>query len=331
MAVRKRDGKWFIDYYNGRKRVRIVIGASKKLAEQVFAKKLTELAEGKYLDKVTLPSITMVDFSKLYLDTYSKPKKRSWRTDEKRFNVLNRAMGKQLIGDIKQIDIERYLAGLLDKKAPATANRYLALLRNMFNKAVEWNYLQKNPVSRIKKFKENSERMRFLSKEEVTKLLSECRGDLNRIVQIALNTGMRKGEISNLRKEDINWRTGTILLCQTKSGKPRPVPMNEKVKQLLSEPFDFRYNWRKAFDNATKRAGIHDFRFHDLRHTFASYLVMNGVNLKTVMELLGHQDYKMTLRYAHLSPAITHDAVEQLGTIWARTENPGKLESSQVF
>ena len=196
----------------------------------------------------------------------------------------------------------------------------------MFNKAVIWDKTKNNPMSRIKLFKENNQRTRFLEKEEISKLLLCCNKQLRSIAILALNTGMRKSEILNLKWHDCDIKRGIIYLRHTKSGKRREIPMNREVKDLLfripknpenaylfgNKEGKAYVNIRKAFENALKKAGIQDFRFHDLRHTFASQLVMSGVDLNTVRELLGHSSLKMTLRYAHLSSNHKKQAVETL-------------------
>jgi len=154
-------------------------------------------------------------------------------------------------------------------------------------------------------------------------------------VIVALNTGMRKEEILNLRWEDLDFRSRIIYTLDTKNNKRREIAMNDivyrtllAIRKIPDSPWVFckkngeRYgNVRKAFEGAKKRAGIVDFRFHDLRHTFASHLVMAGVDLKTVQELLGHKSFEMTLRYAHLSPDHKKVALDvlckRMVTIWS--------------
>jgi integrase len=167
--------------------------------------------------------------------------------------------------------------------------------------------------------KEQKERRRFLSAEECQKLIGFCNNDIRPIVVMALNTGMRKGEILHLEwVKNIDLRNGFISLDDTKNGEHRKIPINNAVREALrtiprnlSIPYVFYapstgkpyVDIRDAFARACKRAGIRDFHFHDLRHTFASQLVMAGVDLATVKELLGHKTLSMTLRYAHLAPS----------------------------
>jgi integrase len=176
---------------------------------------------------------------------------------------------------------------------------------------------------------ENNRRLRYLTQEECRALINGCDAHARPIVVMALNTGMRKGEILNLKWENIDLKNNFILLNQdqTKNGERKEIPINNTLKEALKgitrrldipyvfynpktdKPYD---NIVKSFYTAMKRAGIKDFRFHDLRHTFASQLVMAGVDLTTVRELLGHKTLTMTLRYSHLAPSHKVNAVNIL-------------------
>jgi integrase len=203
----------------------------------------------------------------------------------------------------------------------------LATLKSIFNKAKAWDkYSGDNPVTKVEMLKENNTRTRFLEKEEIIRLLASCNKQLRPIVILALNTGMRLGEILNLKWRDVDFRRGIIYLLDTKNGEKRELPINEQVKTALirtrkhpQSEFVFcnndgsqRKDIRASYFTALRKSGIKDFRFHDLRHTFASHLVMSGVELNTVRELLGHKSLKMTLRYAHLSPNHKKRAVDVL-------------------
>lgn len=187
----------------------------------------------------------------------------------------------------------------------------------MLNKAVEWGMLEISPFKRGKRlmFKENNHILRFLSEAEIEALLPVCPAHLRPIVETALLTGMRKEELLSLKWEQINH--GLIHLSKTKSGNPRHLPISGRLVEIfqqlrqqnhLKSPYVFcdaqgrRFNTvKRSFATACRKAGITDFRFHDLRHTFASHLIMRGAGLKPVQELLGHSDIMMTMRYAHLS------------------------------
>jgi integrase len=216
---------------------------------------------------------------------------------------------------------------------PSTVNRLQATLSHMFTKAYEWEMISEDVLKRIRKVKllpENNKRLRFLSQEECQTLIEKCDTHVKPIVITALNTGMRKGEILSLQWSQIDLKHGFILLDITKNGERREIPINDTLKNVfqgitrrLDIPWVFydpksgeRFKEvKKSFHTALKRAKIQDFHFHDLRHCFASHLVMAGVDLTTVKELLGHKTLTMTLRYAHLAPTHKVKAVNILDTV----------------
>ena len=182
-------------------------------------------------------------------------------------------------------------------------------------------------MKNVQFLKEPAGRVRFLEREEIIKLLSNCSKKLRPIIVLALFTGFRRGEIFNLKWRDIDFRRNIITLLDTKNGEKREVPMNEQVKTALirvrkhpESEYIFCgqdgkpcHDIRKSFFTLLNKSGIKDFRFHDLRHTFASHLVMSGVDLNTVRELMGHKDMTMTLRYSHLAQSHKQRAVDLLG------------------
>ena len=152
----------------------------------------------------------------------------------------------------------------------------------MFSKAIEWGKADTSPASKVRKFREPNHRIRYLEKEEVAGLYAACSDHLKPIVAVALHTGMRKGEILGLKWADVNLRTRIISILDTKNPRSSYVFCAKD-----GTPYrDIKVGFRAAL----KRVKIENFRFHDLRHTFASRLVMRGVDLKTVQELLGHKD-----------------------------------------
>lgn len=205
------------------------------------------------------------------------------------------------------------------------------MIRHMLIKAVEWEMLETSPHTKGKRLilKENNQRLRFLTESEIEALLKVCAPHLKPIVEMALFTGMRRGELLSLKWEQI--RRGFIYRHQTKSGKPRQIPINERLSEVLREvrkrnqlksPYVFGRNdgqrfgdIKESFNSACRKAGIEDFRFHDLRPTFASHLVMKGVSLKAVQELLGHTTIQMTMRYSHLSQGHLEKAVAMLNSL----------------
>lgn len=209
------------------------------------------------------------------------------------------------------------------KRTGATVNRYLAALSSCLSygvKTLQW--LEKNPAMQITKPAENKGRVRFLSDDERTCLLDACRthADLYLAVVLSLTTGARQGEVMSLRYSQIDFKRQVITLHETKNGERRALPLVGEALTLLQERAKVRdlkddrifpptakakkaecLDLRQPWEAALKAAGIADFRWHDLRHTAASYLCMAGVSLVEIAKVLGHRTLAMVTRYSHLS------------------------------
>jgi len=220
-------------------------------------------------------------------------------------------------------------------RSDAQVNREMAVLKHFFNKCVEWDLLKVTPFKRGSSlmFKEPREHIRFLTGEEAHRLLEECKA-IRPVVLAAMLTGMRLNEILTLKWEQVHSGQIHLKAQDNKSNKAREVAISDSLEGLLAEmdqinggrsPYVFirpdgrRFlSVRNAFISACSRAGIFNFRFHDLRHTFASQLVMAGADLPSVQKLLGHSDIKMTMRYAHLAPGHLKAAVDKLNDFGMR-------------
>jgi integrase len=339
MGVYKKGNNWYIDYYLKGRRKRKKVGPSKKLAEQVLKDIQVKIVKGEYLGVFEEKKVLFEEFTQRYL-VYSRSNKAfsSYKRDLVSLKSLLSAFGdKYLFEIIPQMAEEYKTKRLQEDVTPATVNRELSCLRHLFNKAIEWSYLRKNPVQGVRLLKEPPGRTRYLEVGEIERLLEvidsfprDTSSYLKPIVLIALNTGLRKSEILQLKWKDIDFEKRKITVLRTKTNEIRTVPMNETLyKELkkISRGIESEYmlcnkkgvpygNVRKSFDRALKIAGIDNFRFHDLRHTFASHLVMSGCDIRTVQQLMGHKDIKMTMRYSHLSKAHLQEAVEKLDTLW---------------
>ena len=333
---------YYIDYYVGYKRFREKVGPSRTLAETVLKKRQVETAENKHLDIKRDLKIKFDDFAKEYLELHCKVNNKSWQTTDARIiHVLKKHFSGKCLSEITMHLVQQFKADRIKEVAPATVNRQLACLKCLFNKAIAWGKFNgPNPVVPVKMFKTNNQRRRFLEKDEIVNLLAHCNGYLKPIVIVALNTGMRRGEILGLKWRDLDFKRSVIYLHDTKNGEKRELPVNEQVKNTLvavrknpsSEYIFCKENGnhlgdiKKTFLTALRKSSIKDFKFHDLRHTFASHLVMSGIDLNTVRDLLGHKSIQMTVRYAHLSPNHKQRAVEdldkQLGAIWSQQPTP---------
>ena len=201
----------------------------------------------------------------------------------------------------------------------------------MLNRAVTWKKLAEHPGKEVKALKGVQGRTRFLSEEEEAAILAACSPALRRVVEAGLLTGFRRQELTSLRPEDVDLARGTVTVaaCYAKNGESRTNPMGERLKAILREALSVRGDtptvlvtrYRKPwttegltnqFQRASRRAGLERLGPHVMRHTYASRLVMAGVDLRTVQELLGHKDIKQTMRYAHLSPSHKRVEVEAL-------------------
>ena len=352
-GVIDKNGIYWLDYrFDGRRMLK-KIGSSKKLAETVMQKIRVQIAEGKYLDvKKEEKKINFNDFAQIYANTYGE-KKRSWSSTDKLYLVRLKAFfGSKNLDEITPLFVQKYRIARREQKtrrhtiaSAAYINRELACLKCMFSRAVEWGYAKENPVKKVKFEKENNSRVRFLEKDELKKLLDHCHPMLKAIVLVAVNTGMRKEEIRTLKWRDADFERGFVTLLKTKNGETRNVPLNKTAKEILMSirkharsPFIFcnsegnLYNFRTSFMTALKNAEIKDFRFHDLRHTAASYLAMGGVDLNTIRDILGHKSLDMVLRYAHLSRSHQASAVgildKEMDTFWTLGGKTGGVSKS---
>ncbi|MFH1434945.1 MAG: site-specific integrase [Pseudomonadota bacterium] len=325
MGVFKKQESWWIDYRIDGRRRREKIGPNKKLAETVLNIRLVEIAEGKFLDVRRSPSITFDEMSKKYLE-WSRVNELSWSRDALSIQHLMKHFGEKSLNEISPFLVEKYKAERRKVVSPRTTNLELACLRHIFSMAIAWGLAYANPVSKVKFFKENNQRLRYLTHEEFERLVHESADHLKPFITAAFMTGMRKSELLRLSWPDIDFRNGLIYVRESKSGEGRQIPMNavvrstmERLKKGSSSEHVFVTHRgerlkdpRIGFEQAMKRAGIKGANFHTLHHSFASHLVMAGKSLQAVQKLMGHKTYSMTLRYAHLSPEHLKDTVKAL-------------------
>ena len=268
-------------------------------------------------------------FMKEHAPKVSDSMQRSYATSSKH---LIKFFGEMNLLSISPKDITRYK--VLRREAglkPATINRELAMLSKAFNVAVrEWEWLASNPVSRVSKEKENNERDRWLTVDEEMSLLENSPEWLRDIILFDLHSGLRQNELLSLTWDRVDMFRKTILINDTKNSKPKTIPLNKTALGILESKARVisirskivfhskcgtkidKHNLRRAFLIAMEKAGIRDFTFHGLRHTFATRLAQSGVDLYKISKLLGHKDIKTTQRYAHHCPDSLRDGVEIL-------------------
>jgi integrase len=351
MAVFQKGKNWYIDYYDKGKRKRKKIGPSKKLALQILKDIEVKIVKKEYLGLVDEKKVLFEEYATQYLE-YSKANKSFSMYDRRdRFSINNLKTsfeGKHLF-EITAEMIEKYKIKRLESVEPATVNRELACLKHMYTKAVEWGYVKASPANGVKKLKEPPGRLRYLKPDEVNALLAQCSEHLRPLVVTAINTGMRRGELFNLKWSHVDLGNRKITVVKTKNNESRVVPVNQTLhKELvgLHEKSEGEYVFsnpngtslkdvKTGFLASLRRAGIEDFRFHGLRHTFGSHLVMQGVSLRTVQQVMGHRDIRMTMRYSHLSPEYVQEAIERLDNLWTLFGHHGQVrehgESSNIL
>ena len=290
---------------------------------------------------------TLSDAIKRYSDQHL-PQLKDAAKRSQRLSWWNNQIGHLRLADIKSDTISKCRSDLQTQpstfgrhqgrsRSDATVNRYVASLSAMFTFAVnEWEWVDKNPCSKLKKLREGSGRTRFLIQDEPSSLLTACRAEvehpeLELIVLIAMTTGMRRGEILNLRQSDIDRKRGRILIRESKNGDSRSVPLVSQVQSVLNalstvtsirrdallfpqpgtnseKPLVIDRLWQRA----RAAAELTDFRFHDLRHTAASYLAMEGAGLREIADILGHKTLAMVKRYSHLTEDHKHQTVSRM-------------------
>jgi integrase len=291
------------------------------LAEQVLMDMELKHVKGEYLGVYEEKKIRFADFAQEYLAFAKSTKAPS-----------------TYAGNIREMQrLVRAFDGYLSKLIPTAIEKY----------KVHRSQVVK-PARSVKLLKEPPGRLRYLEVEEIEHLLDSCKDPrspyLRLIVVMALHTGMRLGEILGLRWDDIDLEHRLIMITKTKNYERKTIPINEMLYEELARlpkhvmsPYLFCHpdgalilRIDRSFHSALKRAGIEGFRFHDLRHTFASHLAMRGQPLETIGALLGHKDSKMTKRYAHLSPASLKAAVTTLQDLHMGTKREQNPEIQKV-
>ncbi len=335
-GIYKRGNRWQIDTTYKWIRLRETC-ATFEMAESALRKQKTLIDEGRYLDKKKESQDTLAQLGEKYIAFCEGKRQKSLRSKKTNVKGILAHFGKEtIVCRIGVADVEAFQTALNATTAsrketslkPASINRRMATLKHMLHKAAEWGMIEGNPATGVKLHKENNRRLRYLTPEECNALLEACpSATLRQVIVLALNTGMRRGEILNLKWANVNLREGYLEILEQKNGEHSTIPLNSTALDTLrsiprrldsdyvftgmkpGEPF---YDLKRQFEKAISTAKLEGVTFHILRHTCASHLVMAGVDIATVRDILRHKSIEMTLRYAHLSPSHKKAAVEAL-------------------
>lgn len=345
-TIEKRTAKSGETTYRVRVRVKGYKPASatfERLTDARRWEQQTEAAmrEGRYFKNTEAKKRTLAEMIDRYLEQVGRNNPRRWESVHLLLEWWKRELGYVYLSDLTRSKITEKRDQLLatpkkdgTPRMPATVNRHTEALRHALNMAVkEWEWLESHPMNGLPKLKEPRGRDRFLTDEERQAILAACQASKSKnlfpLVMLALTTGARAGELLNIRWQDIDFPRSQIVLHKTKNGEKRVLHLLPAIKALLEEhgkvrrlgtdllfpaarnpkvPFEYRPSWEYALQTA----GIENFRFHDLRHTAASYLAMSSASLMEISACLGHKTLAMVKRYAHLSDASTASAVQRM-------------------
>lgn len=328
----KGSGMWWIRYADAHGREHREKVGAKSIAIEAYYIRKAEIREGRFITPKER-RVSRVTFGEL-ADMAIEAKRGhnadgSVRNDEFTKKRVAKRMGSLPAASITSSEIESYLLSLkTEERCGPTVNRYRSFISSVFSYAVRTKKLERNPVKDVPRYKEHPSRVRFLDEAEETKLretIRELYPQYESEVDIALHTGARRGEQFHIKWRDVDFKRGFVRV-DGKTG-PRHIEMNSVARAALLKlqrnagtavyvcedaKRAGQRDWRRWFEECVKAAGIEDFTWHDLRHTFASRLVMAGVDLRTVQELMGHKSITQTMKYAHLSQAHRRAAVEKL-------------------
>lgn len=298
------------------------------------------IREGRHFKMNEAKKRTLKDLIDRYAKEILPHKPKSIVAQQAQLNWWKKQIGDYSLADITPALLIEYRSKLLEephqrnlKRTSSTANRYFAALSHTFTMAIkEWGWLQDNPILKVTKLKEPRGRTRYLSDDERDRLLKGCKASqspyLYILVALALSTGARKMEIVGLKWQDVDLERSLIFLHDTKNGDKRSLPLVSVAKELMKQHYQQRNdktdlvfpskNLKKPIDIRTpfktviKKCEIKDFRWHDLRHSAASYLAMNGASAPEIAAVLGHKTLSMVKRYAHLSDSHTAGVLESM-------------------
>ncbi len=265
-------------------------------------------------------------------EDYSIRNKRSFKGDIYSLRIIREYFKNAYADDITVAKLEKFKEFLLKRGLKnATVNRYKAILSKVFSLGMQNKLVKENPVRWVKHLRENNTIPRFLSKEEEERLMKALKTvstHLKPLIWLGLKTGMRRSEIFNLKWKDIDFKYGNIHVLNTKSGKARIIPLAQSLREMLEQmdksseyvfvnpKTDKPYtDIKHSFHTVLKAANIKNFRFHDIRHTFATRLAACTKDLVIVQAILGHASIQTTMRYAHVIKETLVNAISTLDSL----------------
>lgn len=338
MALYKRGPVWWMSFtHNGEQHRRSTETEDRKLAQRIFDKLKGEIAEGKWFEKPPGDGYTFKDLVDKYLAEYSAVNKAasSHKRDKSLADHLLQSFKDKYLPEITPAMISDFKLKRRDEGAsPRTINYELTLMSHTFNIAIrEWGLANDNPIKKVRKERVNNSIERWLTLEEEGLLLKASAKWLQEIIIFAINTGLRQGEIINLKWSQVDMERRTITIYEQKNRCVDTLPLNQTAVEVLKEretlkredidnvfynqsfrALQFR-NLLRSYDNAVEKAGIKDLRFHDLRHTFATRLIQGGVGIYEVQKLGRWKSVTMVQRYAHHYPESLRSAIEVMDHI----------------
>ena len=347
MALFKRGRTWWMSFtYQGQQTQKSTGVKDRKLAEKIYCKIMTQIAEGKWFERLPGDEKTFKEMMDRYMTEHSIPNKKSWQRDRDSLTHIFPVFGELTLPEITSPRISEYKSHRrLEGAAPATINKELALMKHAFTLAIkEWEWARENPVKNVRMEKEPPPRDRWLTYEEEGRLLSVCPAWLKEIIIFAIETGARRGEILSLTWNEVNLPGRLATILGQKTAVNRSIPLTQRVFEILKtrgrsrskvrsiyEDLVFTYpegkrvdisDLRLAFQGALRKAGIQGFRFHDLRHSFASRWAQAGIDTYTIQTLMGHKSFSTTQRYAHHNSQSLRRGMRLFEAV--RDENAGK-------
>ena len=344
-SVVQRSGNWYAVYRDGGTQKWERAGSSKRKAEKLLAKRISQIDDGTYQES---EKILFEEYSARWLADYAKisVKKSTYISYESIVRVhLNPRFGKQFLNRISTADIQKFVSEKITKEnlTPKSVVNFLIPLKEMFKHAVAWGYIKRDPSIYVKRPRVELEEMDFFTPEEIRLFLDNVNPVYYTLFLTAVMTGVRRGELLALQWGDIDWNSNQIsvrrsiyrgeLVNPKSKNSIRRIVITPILRQALEQhrllgrkselglifsqesglPLDPDNLINREFRPALDRAGLRRIRFHDLRHSYASLLISQGENIKFIQSQLGHSSAKTTLdRYGHLMPNLENDAARRL-------------------